>query len=94
MKLTFEISGNRIEFFRNWFTGSAKLITDTETKVLQSPLNPATHFSMKLKKQWHHFVKGHDVVIEKERPLFFAAFRPQTYRVFIDKDFVKEQKGF
>ena len=29
-----------------------------------------------------------------ERPLWFAGFRPQTYRVFVDGQMVHEQQGF
>jgi hypothetical protein len=35
----------------------------------------------------------HVVRIEKERPLVLAGFRPHTYRVFVDDQFVKEHVG-
>ena len=61
--------------------------------VLQSSLNPFTHYSMKLKRQWHFSVEDHAVIIEKERPLLLAGLRPQTYRVFVDGKLVLERSG-
>jgi hypothetical protein len=45
-------------------------------------------------RRWQCSVKGHDIVIEKDRPLLFAGFRPQTYRLFIDGKLVQQQSGF
>lgn len=36
----------------------------------------------------------HLVRIEKERAKWFAGFRPQKYRVFIDNYLIKEYRGF
>jgi hypothetical protein len=36
----------------------------------------------------------HKVVLEKQRPLLFAGFRSQVYRVFVDDKLVHEQQGF
>jgi len=35
----------------------------------------------------------HQVIIEKQRPLAFAAFRPHDYRVFVDGTLVAEHRG-
>jgi hypothetical protein len=48
-------------------------------------------FSVQLVKRYELTVgaqERHHVVIEKERKLFFAGFRPQTYRVLIDGQLV------
>ena len=94
MQFTFDVDGTRVEFSRNWFSGHCTLHTGTRDEVLQSSLNPFTHYSMKLKRQWHFAVDGHAVIIEKERPLLLAGLRPQTYRVFLDGKFVLERSGF
>jgi hypothetical protein len=31
-------------------------------------LNPFTHYSVKLRRQWHVWVEGHAVIIEKGGP--------------------------
>jgi hypothetical protein len=94
VEFAFEVDGTPIKFSRNWFTGRCTLTTGTGDEILQSPWNPFTHFSVELARQWQFSVKGHDVVIEKVRPLLLAGVRPQTYRIFIDGNLVQEQKGF
>jgi len=94
VQFTFDVDGTTVEFSRNWFSGHCTLHTGTRDEVLQSSLNPFTHYSMKLKRQWHFSVEGHAVIIEKERPLLLAGLRPQTYRVFVDGKFVLERNGF
>jgi len=37
---------------------------------------------------------GHNVRIEKRRPLLFAAFRRHTYVVFVDGTVVDSRSGF
>src|ERR1043166_8257685 len=74
----------RIEFSRNWFTGRMQTLADGQPVAEQSPLSPSTHFSLRLKRCYEFDVgktERHHVVIEKERPLLLAGFRPQTYRV-------------
>jgi hypothetical protein len=94
VKLKFEIEGTGVEFSRNSITGRSTLTTDTETKTLQSPFNPFTHFSWRLRRRWPFFIKGHEVSIELQRPLLFAGFRPQTYRVLVDGKVIQERDGF
>jgi hypothetical protein len=94
VELRFSVDGDRIELSRNAFTGRCTLNTGTEDKVLDSPWNPLTHFSFRLKKQRHCSIKGHDIIIEKKRSLFFSGFRPQTYRIFVDGELVQERQGF
>ncbi len=84
----------KVKFSRNWFTGRCILHTGTRDAVLQSSLNPFTHYSMKLKRQWHFSVEDHAVIIEKERPLLLAGLRRQTYRVFVDGKLVVERSGY
>ena len=65
MQFTFDVDGTTVEFSRNWFTGRCTLHTGSRDEVLQSSLNPFTHYSMKLKRQWHFSVEDHAVIIEK-----------------------------
>ena len=61
MQFSFDVDGTTVEFSRNWFTGRCTLHTGTRDEVLQSSLNPFTHYSVKLKRQWHVSVepRGH-----------------------------------
>jgi hypothetical protein len=94
MKLMFDIGGTPAEFSRNCFTGRCTLTTGAATKELQSPFNPRTHFSITLQRHWQLSVNGHDVLIEKQRPLLLAGLRPQTIRIFVDGNLVREKTGF
>jgi hypothetical protein len=94
VQFTFDVDGTKVEFSRNWFTGRCTLHTGTRDEVLQSSLNPFTHYSITLKRQWHFLVEGHAVIIEKERPRLLAGLRPQIYRVFVDGKLVLERNGF
>lgn len=52
---------------------------------------------IQLVEKWDFKIGGtekHLVRIEKERAKWFAGFRPQKYRVFIDNYLIKEYKGF
>ena len=94
MKLNFSIDGANAELSRNWFSGRLALTASGQTIVLQSPWNPATHFSLSLQRRWQTSFNGHDVVVEKDRPLLLAGFRAQTYRVFVDGKLVADQSGY
>jgi hypothetical protein len=94
MKIVLEVEKARVEYTRNWFTGSAVLTVDGQRVVLQSSLNPGTHFSVALKKAWQCNVKGQTLTIETERPLLFAGFRPHTYRIMVNGQVVAQRHGF
>jgi hypothetical protein len=94
MKLNFAIDGASAELSRNWFSGRLALKIGNQTMVLQSPWNPATHFSFSLQRRWQTSINGHAVVVEKDRPLLLAGVRSQTYRVFVDGKLVAEQSGY
>jgi hypothetical protein len=94
VEVAFEVDGTSVRFSRNWLTGRCTLNTGTGDEVLQSPWNPFTHFSFETTRRWQCSVKGHDIVIEKDRPSLFAGVRSQTFRIFIDGKLVQEQSGF
>jgi len=94
MRITIEVAGESVEFYRNWFTGSAKLRVAGAERALQDPLDPSTHFSWNLTRRLRCEVASHMVVIEKQRPVLFAGFRPQTFRILVDGKLVAEQRGY
>ena len=94
MKLTFSIGGTPAVFTRDWFTGKAALAVGEQTIPLADPWNRATHFSFQRTRTWHAEALGHQVVIEKTRPIFLAGLRPQNYRIQVDGELVMEQAGY
>jgi hypothetical protein len=94
MRITIDIDGQPVEFQRNWFTGSTTLRVAGAEQQLQDPLDPSTHFALRLTQRWQCRVASHAVVIEKQRPRMFAGFRPQTYRILVDGKLVAEQTGY
>jgi hypothetical protein len=100
MKFVLEIGDrekSKVEFSRNWFTGAMKILVDGLRVAHQSPLSPATHFAVKLKRRYEFEVgeaEKHKVVLENERPLLLAGVRAHTYRVFVDGHLVHEQSGY
>jgi hypothetical protein len=94
MRIKFDVAGIPVEFHRSWLTGRAMLRIDNSVVSLQNPFDPTTHISLSLTRVWQHQVQGHEVIIEKVRPLLFAGFRPHTYRVLVDGRIVAEQRGF
>jgi hypothetical protein len=84
MRIPFEVAGIPVEFRRNCFSGRAELLVGGEAVLLQSPLNPLSHFSLSLTRVWRQWVGDNEVLVEMVRPLLFAGFRPFVYRVFVD----------
>ena len=93
VRIAFDLDGLPAEFRWNNITGMTELVVAEQSTELQSPLNPATHFSMALKRTWQRRVADHDVEIEKVRPLFFGAVRPNVFTVRIDGVVVAQAKG-
>jgi len=100
MKFVLEIGDKeklQVDFSRNWFTGAMMILVDGRRVAHQSPLSPATHFGVTLKRHYKFEVgkaEKHTVVLEKERPLLLAGVRAHTYRVFVDGQLVYEQNGY
>ena len=93
MQINFEVADVPAEFSWNNMTGKAELLVGDDVILLQSPLNPTTHVSFSLKHTWHHRGAGHQVEIEKRRPLFIAGFRPNAFTVKVDGVIVAEATG-
>jgi len=95
MKFNFEV-GNRekhqITFSFNQMFGNLKITVDGETLKRDFRL-----LSFNLIKKYEFNVgvqERHKIVIEKERKLLLAGFRPQKYRVFVDDKLLQEHEGF
>jgi hypothetical protein len=93
MDINFKIGDSAAAFHRNWFTGRASMNLADQIFNLQSPWNPATHLEFSLTRIWRVDLPDHKVVIEKVRPLFFPAFRPNAYKIFVDDLLVAEASG-
>ncbi len=94
MRIQIDLDGTPVEFHRNWFTGWTKIRVSGAVHTLQDPMDPSTHFSLKLIRRWQCEVHAHVLTIEKERPRFLAGFRPQTYRILVDGKVVAERRGY
>jgi hypothetical protein len=94
MKVAFRIDDTPAELYRNWFTGRSALTIGQQMIPLDNPWDPTTHFTLRRTKTWQAEALGHQVVIEKIRPLTFAGFLPQTYRVQVDGTLITEQTGY
>jgi hypothetical protein len=100
MKIEFTIEGPPpvdVVIERDSFTGKFTCTANGQVYMIKNPLNPATHFSLKLKK-FYTFEIGppggsHLIEIEHTRPLFLAASRPHEYAVSVDGKLVTDHKG-
>jgi len=95
VRLAFQIDGATVEFERHWFTGKCTLRSGTDKQVLPPPVKPFDHLSTRLLEEWQAPFRGHEVVIEKERPIWYPGMIwPQRYRVFVDGELAAEREGF
>jgi hypothetical protein len=100
MRFTLEIGQrdrHRIEYYRNWFFGTERLLVDGELVASRSVLSSSNYVSFPLCRRYEFNVgnsEPHSVVFEKERPLLFAGFRPHVYRVLVDGTLIHEQRGY
>ncbi len=94
MEIDFSIGSVSAKLIRGWFLGGMKLVTPSETFWLQRPRQLSTHFSFRLDRSWQRNISGHQVRVEKTRPVLVAGFRSQSYRVFVDGELVANAQGF
>jgi hypothetical protein len=93
LEIDFSIGNTAATLRRGWFFGGMKIVTADESVWLQHPLQPTTHFSLRLDQSWERRMAGHLVRVEKSRPLVAAGVRPQSYRVFVDGQLVAGARG-
>jgi hypothetical protein len=101
MKLEFTVDGPEpinVTLERDAFTGKFTCTANGETQVLRSPLDPSTHFSLKLKKLYSVEIgrgeASHLISIEHTRPRLLAGFRPHEYYVTVDGRLITTYKGY
>jgi len=51
-------------------------------------------FDLTAVRRYEFHAASHDVVVEHERPLLFAGFRPHDYRVVVDGKLIHKQHGY
>lgn len=95
MKFSFDVGQqerHRVDFSFNQFFGNLSIHVDGVAVRLDFRF-----LSLNLVKRYEFPVgqqERHHVVIEHERKLLFAGFRPQKYRVFVDGQPVAQHEGF
>lgn len=94
MEIEFPIGDVTARLKRGWFLGGMKICTPTEEVWLQHPAHPGTHFSFRLAQAWDRSIGSHSVRVEKVRPLLFAGFRSQEFRIFVDGRLVAGASGY
>ena len=96
MQFTVEIGNkhSRLEFYRSPWVGTVRILLDGHLVAERSPLSFGTHFNFQWTRRYQFHAEAHDVVVEHERPLFFAGFLPQTYRVLVDGQVVHQEHGY
>jgi hypothetical protein len=94
MKFTVQVGNkeSQVDFQRDPWTGSVRISVEGHTVVEQS--GPAMWFGLMPVRRYEFHAESHDVVVEHERPLFFASFRPHDYRVFVDGRIIHKQHGY
>lgn len=93
MKVVLEVNGQLVKFERNWFTGSFICKVDGVSKTLDSALNPFTHFSVQLSREYEVLIGESTVTVIKTRPLLFAGMRSHKYQFYINRVLVKETEA-
>ncbi len=100
MQFAVEIPGkepSRIEVYRNPFTGNFRIVADGKVVAQRSVLSPFTHFSVAAVHRYEFSVgrvQPHNVIVEHAVPFLLAGFLPQTFRVFVDGQLIREQRGY
>jgi hypothetical protein len=94
MNITFKVGDASAAFYQNWFTGRTVMTVADQRFILQSLWNPSTYFGFRLTRTWKVEVQNHKVVVEKVKPLFFAGFRPNAFKVLVDDQLVAEERGY
>jgi hypothetical protein len=82
---------HRVGFHYNQFWGNVSITVDGVVKTTDLRI-----FSLSLVKSYRFTVgstEQHAVQIDKTRELFFAGFRPQIVRAFVDGEFVAQDQS-
>lgn len=63
-------------------TGSVKIFIDGEEIDIQNAWNPASQFQFASKKAYELVLLGHNVTIQREKPLLFGYITENGYFIF------------
>jgi|GEM_PF-6206751 len=85
----FELDGRQIQITKSSMTGSVKVFIDGQEINLQNAWNPASTFQLSSKKQYDLVLLGHNVTIQREKPLVFGYYRPWKFHVWVDGQFLQ-----
>jgi hypothetical protein len=100
MRFAFDVGdteSHRVEFSRSAMWGTMSIKVDGKTVATNSAADLRTHFNPKLTRRYTFSVgdsEQHEVSIEHEQPMILAGFRPQTYRVFVDRKMIRVHTGY
>jgi len=100
MKFTLEVGEkekHRIDYCRDPFFGTERLRADGQLVASRSVVSLSNYVSFPLCRRYEFSVgelEKHTLVLEKERPLLLAGFRPHTYRVLVDGKLILERQGY
>ncbi len=94
MRINFYIDSEAVEFHHEKVFGQTELRNETGVVVLHSAVNVAHQFKQSaLTVTWQANWLGHDVIVQRKRPLWFPIFRPMNYTIWVDGQFVIEASG-
>lgn len=82
---------HQVDFSFDQFTGRLVIAVDGAPVV-----NELRIASVSVTKRYDFAVgttERHDVAVEKIRPVLFAAFRPSTYKVYVDGALAQTHRG-
>ena len=94
MKLEFTLDGQPAVFERNGSTGRTVIQYGEQSISLQSPWNPLTHIEVRTTKSWTTRLKGHEIVVVKERKRTFGGLRGADFVVRVDGNQVASGTGY
>lgn len=91
MNFNFYIENEVVNLSHDKMFGSAKLSDGVNVVKLVSAINVADQIRQQgLTVNWAANWKGHNVVVQRKRPLLFSNFRKMNYKIWVDDNFVLE----
>lgn len=86
-----------VEFIRNPWIGTVTARVNGQLIRLRSALHPSTWYSVDRIRRYEipdADPGGRAIVVEHERPRWWAGLRPNTYRVFVGEDQIAVHRGY
>ncbi|MFZ1821583.1 MAG: hypothetical protein WAU72_07295 [Acidimicrobiia bacterium] len=89
MTATFMLDNKTIGIQKSIMTGSVKIFIDGEEIDIQNAWNPASQFQFASKKTYELVLLGHNVTIQREKPLLFGYYRKWIFHIWVDGQFLQ-----